>query len=95
MGSPVWSCGGAVFVANAHKGKVKLTFAHGAPARRKTLQRGPEATPADDRFSGGDGVNERALKIWSRGDRIQPDQIEKKVPAAARGNLTKAEGMKP
>jgi hypothetical protein len=34
MGSPVWSCDGIIAVANAHKGKVKLTFAHGgAPAR--------------------------------------------------------------
>ena len=30
MGSPVWSCDGMIAVANAHKGKVKLTFAHGA-----------------------------------------------------------------
>src|ERR1700737_3130572 len=30
MGSPVWSRGGIIAVANAHKGKVKLTFAHGA-----------------------------------------------------------------
>ncbi|HEV7278504.1 MAG TPA: DUF1801 domain-containing protein [Devosiaceae bacterium] len=30
MGSPTWSCAGLVAVGNAHKGKVKLTFAHGA-----------------------------------------------------------------
>ena len=30
MGSPVWSCDGMIAVANAHKGKVKLTFAYGA-----------------------------------------------------------------
>ena len=30
MGSPVWSRDGIIAVANAHKGKVKLTFAHGA-----------------------------------------------------------------
>jgi hypothetical protein len=30
MGSPVWSRDGMVAVANAHQGKVKLTFAHGA-----------------------------------------------------------------
>ncbi|MDR5667648.1 DUF1801 domain-containing protein, partial [Burkholderia cenocepacia] len=30
MGSPVWSCDGMIAVANAHKGKVKLTFMHGA-----------------------------------------------------------------
>src|SRR6478735_10746761 len=30
MGSPVWSRDGMIAVGNAHKGKVKLTFAHGA-----------------------------------------------------------------
>ena len=30
MGSPAWSHGGIFAVANAHKDKVKLTFAHGA-----------------------------------------------------------------
>ena len=30
MGSPVWSKDGIIAVGNAHKGKVKLTFAHGA-----------------------------------------------------------------
>jgi hypothetical protein len=30
MGSPVWCRDGIIAVANAHKNKVKLTFAHGA-----------------------------------------------------------------
>ena len=30
MGSPVWSRDGMIAVGNAHKGKVKLTFMHGA-----------------------------------------------------------------
>jgi hypothetical protein len=30
MGSPVWSHDGIIAVANGHKGKVKLTFSHGA-----------------------------------------------------------------
>ena len=30
MGSPVWSKDGIIAVGNAHKDKVKLTFAHGA-----------------------------------------------------------------
>ena len=33
MGSPVWSRDGIIAVANAHKGKVKLTFAYGASFR--------------------------------------------------------------
>lgn len=32
MGSPVWSRDGMIAVANAHKGKVKLTFAYGEPS---------------------------------------------------------------
>src|ERR1700747_3260552 len=30
MGSPVWTRDGIIAVGNAHKDKVKLTFAHGA-----------------------------------------------------------------
>ena len=30
MGSPVWCCAGNLVVGNAHKDKVKLTFAQGA-----------------------------------------------------------------
>ncbi|MGH9725880.1 MAG: DUF1801 domain-containing protein, partial [Candidatus Acidiferrales bacterium] len=30
MGSPVWSRDGIIAVGNAHKDKVKVTFAHGA-----------------------------------------------------------------
>lgn len=30
MGSPAWSRDGLIAVGNPHKGKVKLTFAHGA-----------------------------------------------------------------
>lgn len=30
MGSPVWECDGMLAVANAHKGKVKVTFSQGA-----------------------------------------------------------------
>jgi hypothetical protein len=30
MGSPVWECDGIIAVANAHKGKVKVTFDKGA-----------------------------------------------------------------
>ena len=36
MGSPTWSCDGPIVVGNPHKGKIKLTFAHGGavgPAR--------------------------------------------------------------
>ena len=42
MGSPVWSRDDIIAVANAHKGKVKLTFAYGARLPEPTsFQRGP------------------------------------------------------
>ncbi|MFM0730059.1 DUF1801 domain-containing protein [Paraburkholderia sediminicola] len=65
MGSPVWSRDGMIAVANAHKGKVKLTFAHGAGLADpdKLFNAGLEgnARRAIDFFEG-DKVNERALK---------------------------------
>ena len=69
MGSPVWSRDGIIAVANAHKGKVKLTFDHGArladPA--KLFNAGLEGNQrrAIDFFEG-DKVNERALKTLVR-----------------------------
>ena len=53
MGSPVWSRDGMIAVANAHKGKVKLTFSHGAkpPGSRQALQCGPRRQrETSDRF---------------------------------------------
>ncbi len=65
MGSPVWSRDGMIAVANAHKGKVKLTFAHGAslPDPDKLFNAGLDgnARRAID-FSEGDKINKRALK---------------------------------
>ncbi|WP_028747288.1 DUF1801 domain-containing protein [Rhizobium mesoamericanum] len=65
MGSPVWSRDGMIAVANAHKGKVKLTFAHGAklPDPDKLFNAGLEgnARRAIDFFEGED-INEPALK---------------------------------
>ena len=65
MGSPVWSRDGLIAVANAHKGKVKLTFAYGAslPDPDKLFNAGLEgnARRAIDFFEG-DRINERALK---------------------------------
>jgi len=65
MGSPVWSHDGMIAVANAHQGKVKLTFAHGAgiPDPDKLFNAGLEgnARRAIDFFEA-DKVNVRALK---------------------------------
>lgn len=65
MGSPVWYRDGMIAVANAHKGKVKLTFAYGAnlPDPDKLFNAGLEgnARRAIDFFEG-DQIDEGALK---------------------------------
>jgi hypothetical protein len=65
MGSPVWSHNGIIVVGNAHKDKVKLTFARGAslPDPDKLFNAGLKGNQwrAID-FHEGDGIKERALK---------------------------------
>src|SRR5262245_60483959 len=65
MGSPVWERDGIVAVANAHKGKVKLTFDYGAKLAdpEKLFNAGLEGNQrrAID-FVEGDKVNDKALK---------------------------------
>jgi hypothetical protein len=84
MGSPVWSRDGMIAVANAHKGKVKLTFAHGAglPDPDKLFNAGLEgnARRAID-FLEGDKVDERALKNLVRAA-IEYNQTKLKKNAA-------------
>ena len=86
MGSPVWSRDGMIAVANAHKGKVKLTFAHGAnlPDPDRLFNAGLEgnARRAIDFFEG-DKINERALKNLVRAA-IDYNQIKLKNKAPAR-----------
>src|SRR6202166_2327310 len=69
MGSPVWSHDGIIAVANAHKGKVKLTFDHGArlPDPDKLFNAGLEgnARRAIDFFEG-KKVKHGALKNFVR-----------------------------
>jgi hypothetical protein len=80
MGSPVWSRNGIIAVANAHKGKVKLTFAYGAslPDPDKLFNAGLEgnARRAID-FLEGDKVNAAALKNLVRAA-IAHNQTKKK-----------------
>ena len=85
MGSPVWSRDGIIAVANAHKGKVKLTFAHGArlPDPDKLFNAGLEgnARRAID-FLEGDKINERALKNLVRAAiDFNQTKSKKKTPA--------------
>ena len=85
MGSPVWSRDGMIAVANAHKGKVKLTFAHGAGFADpdKLFNAGLEgnARRAIDFFEG-DKINERALKDLVRAA-IEFNQTHLKKNAAS------------
>ena len=93
MGSPVWSRDGIIAVANAHKGKVKLTFAHGArlPDPDKLFNAGLEgnARRAIDVFEG-EKINEPALKNLVRAA-IDYNQLKmkKKAPAGARAKPKK------
>ena len=84
MGSPVWYRDGMIAVANAHKGKVKLTFLYGAKLQDpdKLFNAGLEgnARRAID-FLEGDKVNERALKNLIRAAIEYNQGKSKKAPA--------------
>jgi hypothetical protein len=86
MGSPVWSRDGIIAVGNAHKDKVKLTFAHGAnlpdPDKLFNAGLGGNAWRAIDLFEG-DKINERALKNLVRAA-VDFNQIKLKGKAPAR-----------
>jgi len=94
MGSPAWSRDGIIAVGNAHKDKVKLTFAHGAhlPDADKLFNAGlgGNAWRAIDLFEG-DKINERALKNLVR-DAADYNQLKfkKKAPASARAKAPKS-----
>ncbi|KWA14381.1 hypothetical protein WL26_11445 [Burkholderia cepacia] len=77
MGSPVWSCDGMIAVANAHKGKVKLTFMHGA--------RLPD--PGGLFNDGLDGNARRAIDFFE-GDRLDKRALKTLVRAAIEYNRT-------
>jgi hypothetical protein len=84
MGSPVWYRDGMIAVANAHKGKVKLTFANGAslPDPEQLFNAGLEgnARRAIDFFEG-DKIDTRALKNLVRAA-IEFNQSKSKKKAA-------------
>jgi hypothetical protein len=91
MGSPVWSRDGIIAVANAHKGKVKLTFMYGAKLAdpQKLFNAGLEgnARRAID-FLEGDKINAAALKNLIRAA-IDYNQGKSRKKATA-GTRTKA-----
>jgi hypothetical protein len=92
MGSPVWSRDGIIAVANAHKGKVKLTFMYGAkladPDKLFNAGLDGNARRAID-FLEGDKINERALKNLIRAAIEFNKSKLKKAPAGARAKPAK------
>jgi hypothetical protein len=93
MGSPVWSHDGIIAVGNAHKDKVKLTFAHGAslPDPGKLFNAGLKgnAWRAIDFFEG-DKINDPALRnlICAAIDYNQI-KLKRKAPARTRAKVDK------
>jgi hypothetical protein len=88
MGSPVWYCDGMIAVGNAHKGKVKLTFANGAsladPAKLFNAGLEGNARRAID-YLEGDKVDTRALKALVRAAiEYNQGKAKKKAPSKAR-----------
>ena len=79
MGSPVWSLNGILAVGNAHKDKVKLTFAQGAslPDPSKIFNAGLE------------GNKWRAIDFFA-GDKINAAALRKLIQAAIAQNNLKA-----
>ena len=95
-GSPVWSRDGIIAVGNAHKDKVKITFAHGArlPDPDKLFNAGFAGNTwrAIDLFEG-DKINERALKNLVRAA-VDYNQIKLKTRASARTRAKVPKGKK-
>jgi hypothetical protein len=91
MGSPVWSRDGMIAVANAHKDKVKVTFAHGAkladPDKLFNAGLGGNAWRAIDLFEG-DKMNMPALRDLVRAA-IAYNQIKLTGKAGARAKARK------
>jgi len=79
MGSPVWYRDGIIAVANAHKGKVKLTFMHGA-----------QLPDPDKLFNAGLEGNARRAIDFLEGDKVDARALQTLVRAAIAFNLANA-----
>ncbi len=78
MGSPVWSRDGMIAVGNAHKAKVKLTFAHGA-----------QLADPDKLFNAGFEGNARRVIDYLEGDPVRAEALTALVRRAIVHNQTK------
>jgi hypothetical protein len=84
MGSPVWSRDGIIAVGNAHKEKVKLTFAHGA-----------KLADPDKLFNAGlGGSTWRAIDVFE-GDKVNATALKKLVRAAVAFNKSRSKKQAP
>jgi hypothetical protein len=79
MGSPTWYRDGIIAVGNAHKDKVKLTFAHGARL----------ADPGKLFNAGLQGNRWRAIDFFE-GDKVNARALKELVLAAAEYNRIKS-----
>lgn len=78
MGTPTWSRDGLIAVANAHKDKVKITFAYGA-----------SIADADKLFNSGfEGNARRAIDLFE-GDEVDERALVRLIRAAIAYNQSK------
>lgn len=88
MGSPAWSRDGLIAVGNAHKGKVKLTFAYGAhlpDPDRLFNARDTGATRRAIDLVEGDTLNTPALQALVRAAIVyNQTNLKKNAPTATR-----------
>ncbi|MDE1180798.1 DUF1801 domain-containing protein [Paraburkholderia sp.] len=84
MGSPVWSRDGIIAVANAHKGKVKLTFMYGA-----------SLPDPDTLFNAGLEGNARRAIDFFEGDTIDAPALKTLIRAAIAFNQGKSKKKAP
>ena len=80
MGSPAWSRGGVVVVADAHKGRVRVTFAHGARL----------SDPKQLFNTGLDGSTRRSIDLFE-GDTIDVAAFRMLAREAVAYNATQSE----
>lgn len=84
MGSPVWYRDGMIAVGNAHKDKVKLTFANGA-----------HLADPDQLFNAGLEGNQRRAIDFFEGSKVQARALRDLVRAAIDYNQGKAKKKGP
>jgi hypothetical protein len=84
MGTPVWYKDGIIAVCNAHKGKVKITFAYGA-----------HLADPEKLFNAGLEGNARRAIDYFEGDKIDARALKDLVRAAIAHNQSKSKKQAP